>query len=399
MDSLQPGTEARKHYDAIIAILLEAYDLVESRARKLGITHVTACILDQDEEEPTRRSIEEYLGEARDSIERELADPFPFWLNAVSHEGGKDDRPSASMDPFAHVILRRLAKAQRCVASVLALQLGGLYEEEAMRFWDSIPSWWAFDERSKDNPLPPWLSHYEALRAILESRQATCAAHWTWLGINALTVLTVPPQGIFDELLSDGMRLMVGDFLPACIRPQVADSLKYAKEDVQAWLDELSRKESAARESSPDGSRGFLGDANGPQSNQGRDEKAPPTEAREMLNGWREICLAVKRRPTDKDLVRSVNDEHDGPIRTYGKGKKPKVYRDELLQWWNHLEALADDKGNQNKGKDFLNRRSNEKPTGAQPSSDGGMNYGRQGEKVHPDERMHVDKRRKDRRM
>ena len=247
--SFQPRTDARKHYDELVKLQLQACDLMERRAREMGVTQVNATVPGQYDEGPCDLPIEEYLRLARKELQHQLDWPFSFWINQVY---GLEDveahkSPSAIMDPLIYTVLTRLKKGQRAIVSVLARQLGGLHEnEESLAFSDSVPLWWVQDKRSRDNPLPAWLGQLDALGRILESSEGMSAAPWAWLGVNAVEALNVPPRGVLEDVLEGDDRLMAGDLMRNTFIPQIADSLEYAKKDVQAWLDELANKECVA---------------------------------------------------------------------------------------------------------------------------------------------------------
>ena len=63
-----------------------------------------------------------------------------------------------------------------------------------------------------------------------------------------------------------------------------------------------------------------------------------------LLTSWRDILIALHLRNNseDRQKVKGLNETCDGPIRKRGQGKQPFVGRATLLEWWNHLEAMAE---------------------------------------------------------
>ncbi|MDZ4784055.1 MAG: hypothetical protein SGJ19_27720 [Planctomycetia bacterium] len=70
------------------------------------------------------------------------------------------------------------------------------------------------------------------------------------------------------------------------------------------------------------------------------------------LFGWPSILDAVKQPNENKELVRKLNSEFEGPIKLGGRGSRPSVVKQGLVQWWNTLESrMAElDAKKQNKG-------------------------------------------------
>jgi hypothetical protein len=73
------------------------------------------------------------------------------------------------------------------------------------------------------------------------------------------------------------------------------------------------------------------------------DEPATPHK---LLTSWREITDALDLQHADQDKVRSLNGRYGGPIPKPGKGGQPIVRRDSLLNWWNRLALLQQEKAN-----------------------------------------------------
>jgi hypothetical protein len=66
---------------------------------------------------------------------------------------------------------------------------------------------------------------------------------------------------------------------------------------------------------------------------------SPPTQ---YLLSWRDILDAVgmPNNSENRVRVRNLNKEYEGPISLPRKGGQPKVVKDKLLIWWDHLEIL-----------------------------------------------------------
>ena len=59
------------------------------------------------------------------------------------------------------------------------------------------------------------------------------------------------------------------------------------------------------------------------------------------LTSWREILLALgmKNNNEDREKVRNLNAQYNGPIVIPKQGAQPKVDKAKLIEWWNGLEA------------------------------------------------------------
>jgi len=70
-----------------------------------------------------------------------------------------------------------------------------------------------------------------------------------------------------------------------------------------------------------------------------------------VLN-WREVLAALGRKNnvSERQLIKRLNDDYEGPIRIAGRGAQPKAEKQMLIEWWNHLEILFQDKAGQLEG-------------------------------------------------
>lgn len=91
----------------------------------------------------------------------------------------------------------------------------------------------------------------------------------------------------------------------------------------------------------PDSTKGNLAGPNGSAS----------AEPRVPLNSWSDIVYAVGKRMKEKRQIMSMNERYTGPIKVGGAGKRPFVYKDELLSWWNGMEVQAQDTDNRRTGR------------------------------------------------
>ena len=64
--------------------------------------------------------------------------------------------------------------------------------------------------------------------------------------------------------------------------------------------------------------------------------------AGDYLKNWREILAALDRKNNraEKRFVAALNRQFAGPIVLPGRGGQPKVEKNRLIAWWNHLEIL-----------------------------------------------------------
>jgi hypothetical protein len=103
---------------------------------------------------------------------------------------------------------------------------------------------------------------------------------------------------------------------------------------------------------------------------------------RKLLDGWRDITAALEMKYSDRDKIKGLNDRCKGPIKASGKGTKPLVYADELIDWWNQMA---------NKQQELVNAHE-----GRKLSATAQYNYGREGTAA-PEITGSVKKRRRDR--
>jgi hypothetical protein len=104
---------------------------------------------------------------------------------------------------------------------------------------------------------------------------------------------------------------------------------------------------------------------------------------RKLLTGWHAITKALEIPYSQRKDVKSLNQRLQGPIENAGRGTQPMVYRDDLVEWWNKLDILQQERANQREG--------------AQLSAEAQHNYGREGNAA-PEIGGGVKKRRKDKR-
>jgi hypothetical protein len=109
---------------------------------------------------------------------------------------------------------------------------------------------------------------------------------------------------------------------------------------------------------------------------------AVPDQPRKLLVGWHSICEALGEKYSTRKEIKGLNDRLDGPIANKGQGTSPRVYRDDLIEWWNRLALKHKEDSNQTKGRKL--------------SADAQYNYGTEGT-VAPEVGGSVKKRRSDR--
>ena len=87
-------------------------------------------------------------------------------------------------------------------------------------------------------------------------------------------------------------------------------------------------------------------------SDLGDTKKDLPPNPKEYLTNWREILITLghKSNDEDRDKVRSLNKQYNGPIVIPGRGSQPRVEKTTLLKWWNDLEIMFQDQANQKEG-------------------------------------------------
>ena len=64
------------------------------------------------------------------------------------------------------------------------------------------------------------------------------------------------------------------------------------------------------------------------------------------LTGWGEILQAVGMKSNDREKVKSLNERLSGPIQKPQQGGQPIVDKAVLLEWWNKLAVLQQEKAN-----------------------------------------------------
>jgi hypothetical protein len=120
-----------------------------------------------------------------------------------------------------------------------------------------------------------------------------------------------------------------------------------------------------------------------PSPRQGNGEETPvltSTPAQYLLS-WREIldALDLPNNAENQRRVRAMNKQFDGPIALPKQGGQPKVSKDKLMSWWNHLENCF--------------REGAQKDADTRATLDDQHDYGRN-ERVLPNISGHVKKRR-----
>lgn len=108
-----------------------------------------------------------------------------------------------------------------------------------------------------------------------------------------------------------------------------------------------------------------------------------PGKPRTLLTGWHAITVALEMKYAERAKVKRLNGSCEGPIKDQGKGTQPKVYKDELIEWWNTMATRQQELSNQSAGKRL--------------SAEEQHNYGREGTAA-PEIGGGVKKRRRDRR-
>ncbi len=69
-------------------------------------------------------------------------------------------------------------------------------------------------------------------------------------------------------------------------------------------------------------------------------EADQPETPKQYLTSWREVLAALDRKnnETERNLLRRLNADHEGPIIFQGQGKQPFCDKTSLLAWWAGLE-------------------------------------------------------------
>jgi hypothetical protein len=141
--------------------------------------------------------------------------------------------------------------------------------------------------------------------------------------------------------------------------------------EVWAGLHEAVAKNTVGREQFVERLRNMLAENKGYRSIQPTAsaslEEHPNDDAkpRELLTGWRQITAALGMKYSERASVRSLNVRLAGPILTAGQGAQPRVYKSDLIHWWNQLAIEQ---------QDLANRRA-----GARLSGETHHQYGREG--------------------
>jgi hypothetical protein len=118
-----------------------------------------------------------------------------------------------------------------------------------------------------------------------------------------------------------------------------------------------------------------------PERDESIDISIPSQSPRKLLKGWHEITEALEMRYNQRADIKSLNERYQGPIRNRGKGTKPMVYKEDLIDWWNKLAIME---------QEFANRRE-----GSNLSAEAQHDYGREG-RAAPEISGEVKKRRRD---
>lgn len=116
-------------------------------------------------------------------------------------------------------------------------------------------------------------------------------------------------------------------------------------------------------------------------------ESLPKPEDRQkadrvLLRGWHRICAALKRPKNEWRGLKRMNEKHNGPIKSLGRGQPPVVFEDALRSW---LDAMMEQK--MKAAKDTVADK------GTLPD---GFAWGKKGQKFFPEVGMGEKRRRKD---
>jgi hypothetical protein len=168
------------------------------------------------------------------------------------------------------------------------------------------------------------------------------------------------------------------------------DGFSYVIEAPGSLVDKMEREREADRKAGRDA---FIdaaaklaqqqGDASPPTPPSAESTLIPTSDIRpkprEMLVGWHSITVALDMTHSDRNSIKRLNESFEGPIKNHGRGTKPMVFRDDLIQWWNALALRQQELANQAAGK--------------KGATDAQHNYGREGTVV-PEIGGSVKKRR-----
>jgi hypothetical protein len=104
-----------------------------------------------------------------------------------------------------------------------------------------------------------------------------------------------------------------------------------------------------------------------------------------LLRGWKEICKTIGWDPKQHRALKRLNGTLEGPIQTFGQGRPPQVFKNELLAWLVNLQQRYDASQQTQKARQLCFKDP--------------LPYGRKGEAVFPELSMHAKKRRSDRQL
>lgn len=86
-----------------------------------------------------------------------------------------------------------------------------------------------------------------------------------------------------------------------------------------------------------------------------RDDSPLPLEhqekaAKKLLTGWHAICAALNMPYGQRNEIKSLNGRLEGPIVNKGRGTKPMVLEEVLVNWWNRLAVQQEELANRKLG-------------------------------------------------
>ena len=200
------------------------------------------------------------------------------------------------------------------------------------------------DAAPRPTPLRP--KSVDELREWIERRRS-----WL-LDFSDAAVLKVWPGSVADLL--DGARSL-GLAPPPMPFPVTFTDRQHGLANLDMLLRWLAALEALPQDESKR-DRPPIGFALAASVEKGVTDAPPATESErpmEYLLSWREIldCLKLKNNKETRNRVTRLSKEHDGPIIIPGQGGQPKAERQKLIEWWNRLEILWQDKANQQAGK------------------------------------------------
>jgi hypothetical protein len=86
----------------------------------------------------------------------------------------------------------------------------------------------------------------------------------------------------------------------------------------------------------------------------GRTTVSPETHdcstPKQLLSGWHAITTALGMKYREREDVKRLNAAYQGPIVNNGQGTRPKVYKENLIRWWNGLALKQQELANQREG-------------------------------------------------